>query len=225
MKRVLSIGLGLGLLAASLAGPALAGRKKHNRLINTTLYARAAYPLGEVERLLWETPSMPCRTNAPFPVLVDAKPDGAIAKSHAIFTVATGSDQSIGPAPIRRNPIFEGSLKGTIRGDVRLVIHVAGTRYPSLEARLWTDPKWSGCAPAVEPEALTSFNVDLDGKAETEAVFEDVDLKARSSIVVEVRAPSLNNGHGVSRLLYDAADSLTRVIFSCAPPKGKKTCS
>ena len=225
MKKVVAVGIALGMVVGSLAAPAMAAKKKKKKKpaavkpVATTLYAHGPNAAGEVDGALW-FPTL----GGPSPFTLDAtKPDGAAAKSMT-FTNPALNDQCTGLPTA--HPVFVGPLVGTIKGNVKLTGYFAAAPSNDVIARIWVDTPVFSCNDAYIPPAKeVKFDVPA-GQSEIPVTFSGLNVTAQSTVMIQFLTGDVDNGYAgqAGRLLYDATSALTRIEFPCIPAKGKKAC-
>jgi hypothetical protein len=212
MRRVLIALLVTGLAAGLLAAPAAARKKKKPKPVQTTMYMHGTAPLGEVDGVQWFA------DNTNYTTMDGVEPTDPAPKSMNFFSPAL-NDQCTG-LPLAF-PTFVGDLQGTIKGDAKLALHFASAP-GTVTARIWADiAPFSQCNDAyVAPASEVQFDVPA-GQNEVEVVFEKLNLKATSFIMVEILVPSgPAYGGQIGRLLYDSTATPTSIEFGCVPAAG-----
>lgn len=210
MKKGIVIALVVGLLGSAAAAPGAAAKKKKKaKPVATTLYLHGDAPIGEGAQAalnIAEGLVMSLDTEEPTEV---------VPKSYH-FNNPVGNDQCSGNSSFF--PTWVGDLNGTIVGDAKWHAHFVSP--PSrVIARIWTDVPISSCNDAyIEP--AREVEVELPpGHNEVEIVFEDLKLRARGTIMLELLQRAATQ-HG--RVLYDAVDHNSRIEFKCIPASGKR---
>ncbi|MDQ3957670.1 MAG: hypothetical protein M3273_05035 [Actinomycetota bacterium] len=214
MKKFVIVGLAAGLVAASLAGPAVA--KKKPKPVPVTMYMHGAQPLGEIDGAQWAADGFGAKS---YTTLDTTEPSGAQPKSQFYGNPALNDQCSGLPLGF---PTFTGDFAGTIVGDAKLTIHTAGAP-GKIIARIWGDVgAFTACNDAYIPPT-SEIEVDVPaGQGEVEAVFPGLNLKASTMILIEILTPSGTDAAGrpVGRLLYDSTATPSRIEFSCIPASG-----
>ena len=219
MKKTVVLALVLGLIAASLSAPAVAGKKKKKKKpVETTLHLHGNAPLGDMaEFAVFAAEGTK--------MVMDATDPSDPAPKSFSYSFPAGNAECTG------NPLFpswEGSgITGKIVGDVKLIGHFLspGT---TATARLWVDVPFSSCTSSntgatafVEPTSSVDVEVPA-GHNEVEIVFENVNIPITFNMIVELHQTSPAEP---GRILYDSPDFDSRVVFSCVPAKGKSCTS
>lgn len=215
-KRMIAVALSLGLVAGALAMPAEAAKKKKKapKPVETVLYMHGEQNFGEVDGAMWFADG----TSPESPMTLDGvAPEGSSAKSQAIGSPVWNSKCTGLPLGF---PTFTGKLEGTITGDVKLLANFQGIPQAGV-ARIWADVgAFQACNDDyIEPNAEIEFEAT---SGEVEIVFEQVEIPAMASIMVEILIPQ--RAAPTPRLLYDAESAASRLEFGCIPPKGAKAC-
>lgn len=212
MKRSIGVGLIVALVIAALGVPGAAAKKKKKKkakAVATTLYLHGDAPIGEGAQAALNI------AEGLIMSLDTEEPTDAVPKSYH-FNNPVGNDQCSGNSSFF--PTWVGDLSGTIVGDAKWHAHFVSP--PSrVIARIWTDVPISSCNDAyIEP--AREVEVELPpGHNEVEIVFEDLKLRARSTIMLELLQRAVTQ-HG--RVLYDAVDHNSRIKFKCIPASGKR---
>lgn len=213
MRRAILVALIGGLIAGSLAGPAVAKRKANAKPVETTLYLHGNMPVGdglEVASNLTDSTTM--RMDA-------IAPTGPYPKSMT-YSLPVGNAQCTG------NPFFpswQGSLAGRVTGDVSLFANFVSAPGQVI-ARIWIDVPFSSCTSSATGAAafvdpLGEVVVDVPpGQNEIEIVFENINVSAISNMIVELHQSAPTNQ---GRVLYDSPDFASRLVFDCIPASGK----
>lgn len=218
MRRVVIVGLVLGLLAGALT-PAEAAKKKKKKKkpVPVTFYMHGPSQLGEVDGVQWVADGLPNSS----PLTMDTtEPTGSQTKSMNYFSPPF-NDQCTG-LPLAF-PTFVGKLKGTIVRDATMTAYFTGAP-ATVTARIWADVlPFQACNDEyIEPAAEVQAEVAAGDNAPVEFVFPKLKLVAKDSIMIEILVPSGAGYRGqVGRLLYDSASSQTKLDFKCLPRSGK----
>lgn len=215
MKKVLAIGLVMGLLGTALAVPASAGKKP--KPVKTTLYMHGDLPVGDMAEWIEGI------SGGAHNKMDTTEPASGPPKSHS-YSLPIGNSQCTGNELF---PSWEGQVAGTIVGDLKLYANTLAL--PStVIARVWVDVPFGSCTSStagvsdfVDPLAEQEVQVPA-GSNEIEIVFKKLKAVATYNMIIELHQNTPTNQ---GRVLYDSADFPTRVEFSCIPAKGSKTCS
>ena len=211
MKKALVLALTVGLVAGAMSVPAVA--KKKAKPVATTFFLHGNMPVGDG----LETASN--LTDGTIMRMDGNEPTEAYPKSMS-YSLPVGNAACTG------NPLFpswEGRLAGKIVGDVKFMANFASAPGTAI-ARIWTDVPFSSCTSGtagteafVDPLAEVEVEVP-PGQNEVEIVFEDINVKVLSNMIVELHQ-SAPTSQG--RVLYDSPDFASRVEFRCVPASGK----
>lgn len=214
MKKLIIVGAVIGLVASGLALPAAAKKAKP---VPTTLYFHGNTPIGEYTEFISGV------AESTHMKMDSTEPTGPAPKSFA-YSIPVGNEQCVGNTLF---PSWEGTLNGTIVGDVKLIGNFLSAP-GSATARLWVDVPFQSCTSStagtdafVEPLASVDFTVP-PGSNEVEVVFEDLKVPAVANIIVEIHQTTPTSQ---GRIVYDAPDFASRLEFSCIPAKGAKSCT
>lgn len=216
MKRLLAIGLVMGLLGGALALPATAAKKA--KPVKTTLYMHGDLPVADLAE--WVEGASGGTHNK----MDTTEPASGPPKSHSYTLFPVGNVQCTGNELF---PSWEGQVAGKIVGDVKLYANTLAL--PStVIARIWVDVPFGSCtsstsgsADFVDPIAEQEVEVPA-GQNEVEIVFEKLKVTAGYNMIVELHQTTPTNQ---GRVLYDSSDYPTRIEFDCIPAKGAKSCS
>ena len=211
--RLATVGTVLCLSGVAVSLPAGAAKF---RPVETTLFAHGPNQLGEIDGALWLSEQFPNST----PLTLDgSEPDDGQPKSMTYSSPYINSQCSGSPLAY---PTFKGPLKGTIKGDIKLIGHFLGAP-GTVTVRLWTDgPVFSCNADYWEPDIEVEAEIPA-GHNEVEIVLPNKSLKAGVDVMIMVFAPDVGYGYSgqVGRILYDSAETPTRLEFRCVPRSGK----
>ena len=211
MKKALVLALTVGLVAGAMSVPAVA--KKKAKPAATTFFLHGNMPVGDG----LETASN--LTDQTIMRMDGNEPTEAYPKSMS-YSSPAGNSQCTG------NPLFpswEGRMAGKIVGDVTFKANFVGGPGTAI-ARLWTDVPFASCTSSaagtdafVDP--LSEVQVEVPpGQNEVEIVFENVNVKVISNMIVELHQSTPTNQ---GRVLYDSPDFASRLEFRCVPASGK----
>ena len=221
VKKIIAIGMALGLLGAALTGPAMAKKAKP---VKTKLFLHGSTVIGENDSFsLVAEGYLPMDKN---------EPSGDL-KSRQITNYLAGPNTQC--AGNNLFPVWTGAVSGTIKGDMKLTFSTAGTPGPVV-VRVWPDVGSSLCNSETSgtmdyPEPAGEVVVDIPpGSGTVEAVLKGVNFKAIGSVVVQLSpevAVDLPSPAGsiltpfVARVLYDSPDYASALEFTCIPASGK----
>lgn len=223
LKNVLAPAAVAVLALAAVATPAVAKKAKP---VKTTLYMHGSEVVGELEST---------------PIVADGylsmdpnEPEGAESKSHGIANgVVTPNHQCAGN---NLYPVFIGEVSGRIVGDMKVTLHALSTP-GKVDVRVWPDVASLLCTSELAmttdyPEPAAEATVDLPaGHGTIEAVFEDVNFVAGSTLMLQVSPETTPAGPEevfapfVARVLYDSTDFASSIEFACIPAGRAKSCT
>jgi hypothetical protein len=218
MKKYLALLL-VATLAFGIAGGSAAAKKKKKKKakpVETTLYMHGPSQFGEVDGVEWFAGGGAGMS----PLTLDTNEPGAGQPKSMNYFSPPFNDQCTG-LPLAF-PTFNGDVTGTIVGDATLKLNFLSAPATGVLARIWADvPPFSACNDAyIEPASEVAFDIPA-GRNEVEVVFEDLNLKSQSFVLIEVLAMSGADWRGqTGRLLYDSADAASSFTFNCLPAKG-----
>jgi hypothetical protein len=216
MRKTLLIAVATGLLAASLAGPALAGKKA--KPVATTLYFHGTETVGELE-------SYPFIAAGYF-AMDSTEPTGAQPKSKQLTNYVGGPNTEC--AGNEFFPVWIGDVSGTVKGDVKVTFNTIAVG-GAVDVRIWPDVAGQLCTNETlgvfdYPEPAGEVRVSLPpGAGTVEAVIEGVKFKATSLLMVQLTPVITPPFFG--RVLYDSPTAASKIEFSCTPAKGQKACT
>lgn len=215
MRKILSVTVMLALVFGAFASaPAQAAKKKKKpKPVETTLFMHGQAPLGEIDGAVWLADGFP-EPSQESPMTLDAvEPDGGSSKSMAIGSPVFNSQCTGLPSGF---PTFTGPLSGTITGDAKMNVSFQGPGANAV-ARIWVDiGAFQFCNDEyVEPHAQVEFEA---ASGEVEIVFEDLDLTASSSIMIEILV--VGRAAPTPRLQYDSTGAPSSFTFGCIPASG-----
>lgn len=232
MKRMITILLVVGLVAAMVGGSADAKKKKKKKAkpVKTTLYFHGNEAVGESE-------SFAVAADAPLPMSPE-EPSGSEPKSKQITNgVVTPNAQC---ANNNLFPNWSGSVAGKIKGDVKVTFSTVSSP-GDVVVRIWPDVMSLLCDSNLEPVSSSSdypkpageVTVSLpNGPGEVTAVMKGVKAKAIGSLLLEITPANVDTPAGrkifppsFARVLYDTDDFDSRIEFKCIPAKGKSCTS
>lgn len=212
MKRLISVLLGLGLVAGSLVSPAAAARKA--KPVATTLYMHGEQPVADLTQWLGGAVGNPHR-------MMDTTEPAAGPPDSQSFSFAAGNLECAGNDLF---PSWEGKITGKLASDVTIKANFLSAP-TTVTARIWIDVPFGSCTssntgstdfqpPVAEvtvdvPAGSNEVEIELDGLKRKKVVY---------SMIVQLHQTS---PAGQGRVLYDSADYPTRVEFSCIPASGK----
>lgn len=223
VKKSIVAVLALALIAGALSAPAVAGKKKKPKPVETTLYFHGTSALGEQD-------SMPVVNDVN--LKMDAtEPSGTEMRSKAIVNgVATPNGRCAGNNFF---PLWVGEVSGRIQGDVTVSFDAVASPGQVL-VRVWPDVFGLMCNSNASgstdyPEPGGEVVVDLPaGAGLVEAVIEGVDFEAGANLMVQISPFEMDVAAGetvfppfASRVLYDSVDYPSHITFSCLPASGK----
>jgi hypothetical protein len=214
MRKILTVGLVVGLICGALALPGnAAGRKKVKPAgVATTLYFHGQYPVGEVEQFtgIVDNSFMVMDKNAP----VDAQ-----AKSK---TIGWADTQCAGN---RGFVVWVGHVSGTVIGNLNVTFTAAAAPH-DVDIRVWPDVDQLMCTSTYpSPAAMKTVSLPA-GQNEIQVSVPNVSLKVDHSLMIQISpSPSLGtDSPGLGRIFYDGTDAASHVTFGCIPASGS-SCS
>lgn len=221
MRKLFAFALIVGLIASSLAAPALAGKKKKAKPVASTLYFHGSQPVGEIE--------IPDIISGLYRTMDTSEPADPTPKSVALVAAGAGGVGTPNPncAGSPLFPVWVGEVDGRVVGDIKIALSAVGAPAP-VDVRVWgsvpgpTACDSQGVEGYVEPDA--EVRVDLPaGAGEIEAVLKGVDFTAYERLMVQF-TPVLE-GPTAARVLYDSSSFVSQIEFTCIPNKGAKACT
>lgn len=218
MRKSLVIALSAGLVAASLAGPAIAGKKK--KPVPTTLYMHGSEVLGEVENygLIASGTYMTMDAN---------EPTGAEPKSKFFTNYVGGPNTQCSGNDFF--PVWVGDLTGTVKGDMKVTFHTIASPGGVVDVQVWPDVASQLCTNETlgafdYPEPAGQVRVNIPpGPGVVEAVIEGVNFKAGSKLMLQL-TPDIGSPF-VGRALYDSTSYVSSIEFPCIPAGKAKSCT
>ena len=230
MKRAFAI-LVAGVLVASFAGPAMAGKKAKPAPVK--MYLHGGNAVGEADSFFVVAEGyLPMDTT---------EPSGSEPKSRWITNYFGGPNTECSGNNLF--PVWSGPLSGRVTGDVKVTLHTVGTP-GNVVVRIWPDiPAGSTLCDTTNPVSPSDNYVDPSGEAvaalpaghgTVEVILENVDMTAAGSFIMQVSpqvAVDIPDPGGsilepfVSRILYDTADFASSIEFLCTPAKGSASCT
>lgn len=212
MKKLILLGLTMGLLVSSLGAPAGAAKKKA-KPVAMTMFLHGTDASGEAEY-----------PNGVFKKMDATEPTDATPKSMNATNYGVGPNTACSGNNLL--PTWSGALAGTVKGDVKAFINTISAPATTLRFELFADGT-GGCDSSlgstgyVPPAAFATVDV-APGPAETEVLFEDVNFKSFANLVLMVSVEGTGSGGpGQSRLFYDSPEFASRLELSCTPTSGK----
>ena len=216
MRKPLAIAILAGLVAASLAAPAFAAKKKP---VATTLYLHGTEVVGETESMAIVAPGY---------FSMDAtEPSGSEPKSKQLTNYVAGPNTQC--AGNELFPVWVGDLSGTVKGDVTVTFHTISTPAAAVDVRIWPDVNSQLCTQETlgafdYPEPAGEVRVNLPpGPGSVEAVIEGVNFKAGSVLMLQLTP--VVEGPFFGRVLYDSTQFVSKIDFNCIPAGGAKSCT
>lgn len=216
MRKPLAIAILAGLVAASLAAPAFAAKRKP---VTTTLYLHGSQVVGESESFSIVAPG--------YLPMDSSEPSGAEPKSKQLTNYVGGPNTEC--AGNELFPVWVGDLTGTVKGDVTVTFHTISTPAAAVDVRIWPDVNSQLCTQETlgamdYPEPAGEVRVNLPpGPGVTEAVIEGVNFKAGSVLMLQLTP--VVEGPFFGRVLYDSTDFVSMIEFRCTPAGRAKSCT
>lgn len=215
MRKPLVIALSAGLIAASLATPALAGKKKA-KPVATTLYLHGNEVVGEVE-------NFGLIASGTFMSMDANEPTGAEPKSKFFTNYVGGPNTECAGNDFF--PVWVGDVSGKVTGDVKVTFNSIATPGGVIDVRIWPDVASQLCTNETlgafdYPEPAGEVRVNLPaGPGSVEAVIEGVNFTAGSKLMLQL-TPDIASPF-VGRALYDSTSYISKIEFNCTPASGK----
>ncbi|HYO61951.1 MAG TPA: hypothetical protein VEU29_08650 [Actinomycetota bacterium] len=217
MRKSLVLTLTAGLVATSLAVPAVAAKKA--KPVKTTLYLHGSAPIGEADNFAIVAPGTYMTMDA-------TEPSGAEPKSKQLTNYVGGPNTQCTGNDLF--PVWVGDLTGTVTGDMKVTFHTIASG-GSVDVQVWPDVASQLCnndltGAAAYPEPAGTVRVDLpQGPGNVEAVIEGVKFKAGSKLMLQLTPVVESPFFG--RVLYDSTAFVSSIEFGCIPAKGAKSCT
>lgn len=207
-KRIITLGLVLGLIAGAMAVPAAAKKKKPKPVapVATTLFMDGVSQFGESDQIGDGT------------YLKLQAAEGGGEKSMMIPNYTGGPNTDCAGNSLM--PVFTGPVAGHVVGDMKITFPAMSTPTAKVEIRVWPDVAAQACdADYIEPAG--SVIVDLPaGQGNVEAVIPALDFTSSGILMVQLTA--VLGAPSYARAFYGTADS--KVEFSCIPATGAASC-
>lgn len=124
-------------------------------------------------------------------------------------------------------PTWEGFFKGTVTGDVTVVLHTLAGPRANLAVELHADPGIGCVTEPPEPVPTARQIVALEpGLSEHVITFEDLEFDASfgMNLLIHGNTSLAQNPTNQARLFYDNPDFEARIEFLCLAPEGKESC-
>lgn len=218
MRKPLVIALTAGIVAASLAGPAIAAKKA--KAVPTTLYLHGTTAVGEVD-------NYPLVASATYMKMDTTEPSGAEPKSKFFTNYVGGPNTECAGNDFF--PVWVGDVAGTIKGDVKVTFNTIASPGGVVDVQVWPDVASQLCTNETlgafdYPEPAGQVRVDIPaGPGSVEAVIEGVNFTAGSKLMLQL-TPAIDKPF-VGRALYDSTSYVSKIEFSCTPARGAKACT
>jgi hypothetical protein len=211
MKKLLVLGVMAGLLASSLAVPAVAAKKK----TTTTLYLHGKGPVKPVQEAyineswidsIWMT-------------MDDVEPTAAEPSSIFVTNYMRGPNTDCDGNGLL--PVWKGAYSGKFKGDVTVTLHTIATPVAPMVASLYADPTGTcssagtPATPATEaPKPVAQTEVEVaPGPGVTEITFKKVKFQAIGSLLLQLHMPNLETP-GQVRILFDSPEFPSNVTLT-----------
>ncbi len=220
MRKALLIALTAGLVASSLAGPALAGKKKKAKPVATTLYLHGSEVVGELENYFLVA-------SGTYMSMDKSEPSGAEPKSKLLTNYVLGPNTECAGNDFF--PVWVGDLSGKVTGDMKITFHSIATPGAAVDVRVWPDVASQLCTNETlgvfdYPEPAGEVRVNLPpGPGSVEAVIEGVKFNAGSKLMLQL-TPAIE-GPFLGRALYDSTSYVSKIEFNCTPAAGASSCT
>lgn len=223
MRKPLVIALTAGLVATSLATPAIAGKKKKPKTaapVATTLYLHGNEVVGEVENYA-------LIASGTFMSMDKNEPTGSEPKSKFFTNYVLGPNTECAGNDFY--PVWVGDLSGTVTGDVKVTFNSIASPGGAVDVRIWPDVASQLCTNETlgvfdypEPAGETRVNLPA-GPGVVEAVIEGVNFQAGSKLMLQLTPDPATPF--VGRALYDSTSYVSKIEFNCIPASGASACT
>ena len=206
-KRILIIGLTLGLLAGALAMPAEAKKKKKKppappAPVATVMYMEGTSQAGEQDN------------QADGKFLQLTKDPGTGEKSMGFWGAATSPNPNCAGNGLL--PVFVGGLSGKVVGSLKVTFSAASTPGNSVEVRVWPDIAAQACNESyIEPAGKVTVPLPA-GEGTVEATIDGLDFSASGLLMIQINPIGIPPGY--ARVFYGTDAS--KVEFMCVPAAG-----
>lgn len=195
------LGVVAGLLASSLAAPAIAAKK------TTTFFLHGKGPVKPVQEAyineswlddIWFT-------------MDSTEPTAGEPSSVFVTNYVRGPNTDCDGNGLL--PVWKGTYSGKFKGDVKVTLHTIATPLAPLVVSLYADPTGTCSADATpvtdaseapKPVAQTEVEV-APGPGVTEITFKKVKFQAIGSLALQLHIPNLTTP-GQIRVLFDSVD-------------------
>ena len=223
MKKVLAVGA-VALLAAALVVAPASAKKKKAKPIPHVLYFHGSIPSGEAAY------ADGVANGTGFQTMDATEPADPAPKSMGVTNYVVGPNTTCSGNALF--PTWQGAVVGKVTGDMKVYLNAVAHAASTVKVEVFADGL-GGCESTLGSTGYTppigSAVVTLSpGPAENEVVFEKVNFKTVTNIVVMVTPVDVEAGgesfldpSSQARLLYDSADFASRIEFLCAPASGK----
>jgi hypothetical protein len=202
MKKLMAL-VAAGVLVASFAGPATAGKAK-----KVSLYLHGDNPAQE-------TGMADAVANGLLMTMDATKPAAGAPDSMFVTNYVVGPNTACSGNGLL--PVWRGAIKGTATGDVTVTLNTVATPATQMNVELFPDGTGGcdsdlGSTGYVPPAAAQVVDV-APGPAVTKVTFKNVKFKMIGSLILQL---SIANGPhpGQVRVLYDSADFASSVQLS-----------
>lgn len=217
-KKLLMMGLIMGLLAGSLTMPAEAKKKKKQPAaapVAHTLYLHGNEPLGEME-------SFSIVSDAYLPM--DTKEPSGGPRSKQITNYLGGPNTMCAGNTLF--PVWTGPLVGQVKGDIKVSFDVISSPGASVDVRIWPDVNSllcnstaTGATDYVEPAASQIVPLPA-GSGTVEVTLPGADFAVLNNLMLQITPVTVPPFFG--RVLYDVETS--KIELMCIPASGT-TCA
>jgi hypothetical protein len=207
MKRLAAL-LAVTCVAAAFVAPADAAKKKKAKTFKHTIYLHGTQQAGEAE--------IPDAWLSDLWMNMDAeKPGSGAPKSMFVTNYVGGPNTNCSGNGLL--PVWQGAMKGTVKGNVTLELHTVASPAASLEARLYPDAS-GGCNESAAPPAASAIVEVAPGQSVTKVTFKKVNFKVLSRMVLQLNMAGAPTP-GQVRVLYDSDTAASSVSFTCIKKK------
>jgi hypothetical protein len=215
VKRTLVLAVAASLLATGAATATAAPTKaKGPKPVSSTMFFHGSQPVGEVEGSA-ASAFLPMDTTAP---------TGSDAKSYGVTNFVAGPNtQCSGNAYF---PTWTGAIDGAPTGAT-LEVHTQGAGGGTVTASLFADVfETLACNDAFVPPIGTATFTVPDGAGVVKVDFKNLNKKRKnySNLVLMIAPSEALPVPFVARVNYDSTSAASKLVLSCLPKAGKKTC-
>ncbi len=200
MRKLVCLGLVLGLIVGAHAAPAQAAKPK-----KVSLFLHGNFPIGDMTEFVSNV------SDGTTMVMDTMEPAAGAPKSFGVFQPF--NEQCTG------NPLFaswQAQFTGTIVGPLKLTAHFAAPA-TQVRVRLWVDIPFSSCtsgAAGVDDYVDPPFETVVDvppGQNAVDVIFKSKKLPVQGNLVLEI---SQAGASSQGRVLYDSSTTPSQLQFT-----------